>query len=44
MDYHGFADAPDDARHDQAQADLQKMIDAGMGDVPLTRLRFRCSN
>ena len=30
-------------RH-QAQADLQKMIDAGMGDVPLTRLRFRCSN
>ena len=30
-------------RH-QAQADLQKLIDAGMGDVPLTRLRFRCSN
>ena len=30
-------------RH-QAQADMQKMIDAGMGDVPLTPLRFRCSN
>ena len=30
-------------RH-QAQANLQKMIDAGMGDVPLTQLRFRCSN
>ena len=23
---------------------MQKLIDAGMGDVPLTRLRFRCSN
>ena len=30
-------------RH-QAQADLQKMIDADRGDVSLTRLRFRCSN
>jgi hypothetical protein len=30
-------------RH-QAQADMQKMIETGMGDVPLTRLRFRCSN
>ncbi len=30
-------------RH-QAQADMQKLIDTGMGDVPLTRLRFRCSN
>ena len=30
-------------RH-QAQADMQKLIDAGRGDVPLTRLRFRCSN
>ena len=30
-------------RH-QAQAGMQKLIDAGMGDVPLTRLRFRCSN
>ena len=27
-----------------AEADMQKMIDAGVGDVPLTRLRFRCSN
>ena len=30
-------------RH-QADADLQKLIDAGRGDVPLTQLRFRCSN
>ena len=30
-------------RH-QAQADLQRLIDAGKGDVPLTRLRFRCTN
>jgi len=30
-------------RH-QAQADMQKLIDTGIGDVPLTRLRFRCSN
>ena len=28
----------------QAEADLQKLIEAGHGDVPLTRLRFRCSN
>ena len=27
----------------QAQADMQKLIDAGIGDVPLTRLRFRCT-
>ena len=30
-------------RH-QAPADMQELIDAGKGDVPLTRLRFRCSN
>jgi hypothetical protein len=29
-------------RH-QADADLQKLIDTGRGDVPLTKLRFRCS-
>ena len=29
-------------RH-QADADLQEIIDAGRGDVPLTELRFRCS-
>jgi hypothetical protein len=29
-------------RH-QADADLQALIDAGRGDVPLSRLRFRCS-
>jgi uncharacterized Zn finger protein len=29
-------------RH-QADADLQKIVDAGRGDVPLTQLRFRCS-
>jgi hypothetical protein len=28
----------------QAEADLQALIDAGRGDVPLTRLKFRCSN
>ena len=28
----------------QADADLQTLIDAGRGDVPLTQLRFRCSN
>lgn len=28
-------------RH-QANADLQRLIDAGRGDVPLIRLRFRC--
>ena len=30
-------------RH-RAEADMQKLIDEGRGDVPLTRLRFRCSN
>ena len=25
-------------------ADLQALVDAGRGDVPLARLRFRCSN
>jgi hypothetical protein len=29
-------------RH-QADADLQAIIDGGRGDVPLTELRFRCS-
>ena len=29
-------------RH-QADADLQAIIDAGRGDMPLTELRFRCS-
>jgi transposase-like protein len=29
-------------RH-QADADLQANIDAGRGHVPLTELRFRCS-
>jgi hypothetical protein len=28
----------------RAPADLQKLVDAGHGDVPLTQLRFRCSN
>ena len=28
----------------QAEADLQALIDAGRGDVPLIHLRFRCSN
>ena len=28
----------------QAEADLQALIDQGKGDVPLTKLRFRCSN
>ena len=28
----------------QAEADLQKLIDAGRGDVPLIHLKFRCSN
>ncbi|HME20016.1 MAG TPA: hypothetical protein VKI44_01390 [Acetobacteraceae bacterium] len=27
----------------QADADLQAIVDAGRGDVPLTHLRFRCS-
>jgi hypothetical protein len=30
-------------RH-QADADLQALIDAGRGDVPLVDLRFRCGN
>ena len=30
-------------RH-QAEADLQGLVDAGRGDVPLTSMRFRCSN
>jgi len=29
-------------RH-QAEADLQPLVDAGRGDVPLKGLRFRCS-
>jgi hypothetical protein len=29
-------------RH-QADADLQASVDGGRGDVPLTELRFRCS-
>jgi hypothetical protein len=29
--------------HHQADADLQKIVDAGRGDMPLTELRFRCS-
>jgi hypothetical protein len=29
-------------RH-QADADLQAIVDAGRGDVPLTELQFRCS-
>jgi hypothetical protein len=29
-------------RH-SADADLQAIVDAGHGDVPLTELRFRCS-
>ena len=28
----------------QREADLQTLVDAGRGDVPLIRLRFRCSN
>ena len=30
-------------RH-QAHADLQALIEQGRGEVPLTRLKFRCSN
>jgi hypothetical protein len=30
-------------RH-QREADLQALADAGRGDVPLIKLRFRCSN
>jgi hypothetical protein len=29
-------------RH-QADADLQAIVESGRGDVPLTELRFRCS-
>jgi hypothetical protein len=28
----------------QADADLHRLVDSGRGDVPLTRLKFRCSN
>jgi hypothetical protein len=28
----------------RANADLQKLVDSGRGDVPLIRLRFRCTN
>ena len=28
----------------QADADLHRLVESGRGDVPLTRLRFRCSN
>jgi hypothetical protein len=30
-------------RH-QAAVDLQALIEAGKGDVPLTQLRYRCSS
>jgi hypothetical protein len=30
-------------RH-QAEANLQALVDAGRGDVPLIHLRFRCTN
>jgi hypothetical protein len=30
-------------RH-RANADLQRLVDAGRGDTPLIRLRYRCSN
>jgi hypothetical protein len=30
-------------RH-QADADLYTLVESGRGDVPLTELRFRCSN
>jgi len=30
-------------RH-QREVDLQALVDSGRGDVPLIRLRFRCSN
>jgi hypothetical protein len=30
-------------RRHQANADLQAIVAAGRGDVPLTELRFRCS-
>jgi hypothetical protein len=28
----------------QADADLHRLVETGRGDVPLTSLRFRCSN
>jgi hypothetical protein len=28
----------------QEAADLQRLIDAGRGDMPLIKLRFRCTN
>jgi Zn finger protein HypA/HybF involved in hydrogenase expression len=28
----------------QRDADLQALVDAGRGDVPLVEMRFRCSN
>ena len=30
--------------HHQAPADLQALVDAGRGDLPLIHLKFRCSN
>ena len=30
-------------RH-QREADLQRLVDTGKGDVPLIKLRFRCLN
>ena len=30
-------------RH-QAEADLHRLVETGRGDVPLTALRFRCTN
>jgi hypothetical protein len=31
------------ARHHEAPADLQGILDAGRGDVPIKDLRFRCA-
>jgi hypothetical protein len=31
------------ACHHQQDADLQRLVDAGRGDVPVRDLRFRCS-
>ena len=28
----------------QAEADLHRLVETGHGDVPLTAMRFRCSN
>ena len=30
--------------HHQAPADLEALVDAGRGDVPLVELRFRCTH